>query len=332
MAISLMRTLSITWTAATFVVACGASAQGKTNPAAGFPSKPVRLLVASAPGGGTDINARMLGHGLTSAWSQQVVVDNRSGAGGTIATDILAKSQPDGQTLLFQSLGISYAPALYKNLPFDVKRDIAPVALVATQPFVMAVNAAVPAKSVAELIQLAKSTPGQIRYGSGGVGGASHLGTALFRAIAGIDIDHVPYKGTGPGVTALIGNEIQMLIVAMAAAVPQARTGRIRLLAVTGSRRSALMPELPTIQEAGLPGYSFDVWYGLFAPARTPRAIVLKINADTNDLLKDPETRKQFAKAGVEPLGGSVKEFENYMREEMARWAKVIHEAGIRAN
>jgi len=327
-----IRALPIAWAAATLVAAHGAGAQGKTSPADGFPNKPVRLLVASAPGGGTDINARMLGSGLTGAWSQQVVVDNRSGAGGTIATDILAKSQPDGYTLLFQSLGISYAPALYKSLPFDVRRDIAPVALVATQPFVMAVNAAVPAKSVAELIQLARKEPGHIRYGSGGVGGASHLGTALFRAIAGIDIVHVPYKGTGPGVTALLGNEIQMLIVAMASVEPQARTGRIRLLAVTGSKRSALMPELPTIQEAGLPGYSFDVWYGLFAPAKTPRAIVLKINADTSGFLKAPETRKQFAKANVEPLGGSVGEFGNYMNQEMARWAKVISEAGIRAN
>ncbi len=332
MTIPLTRALFMTLAAATFVAAHDACAQGKADPAAGFPVKPVRLLVASAAGGGTDINARMLAGGLTSAWSQQVVVDNRAGAGGTIATDILAKSQPDGYTLLFQSLGISYAPALYKNLPFDVKRDIVPVALIATQPFVMAVNAGVPAKSVAELIQLARKEPGQLRYGSGGVGGASHLGTALFRAIAGVDIVHVPYKGTGPGVTALIGNEIQMLIVAMAAAAPQAKAGRIRLLAVTGSKRSEIMPELPTIQEAGLPGYSFDVWYGLFAPAKTPRAIVQKINADSNAFLRNPETRKQFAKANVEPLGGSVEEFETYMREEMARWAKVIHDAGIRAN
>ena len=281
MAISSKRTLFIMLAAAALIAAHGAGAQGKSHPAAGFPIKPVRLLVASAPGGGTDINARMLAGGLTGAWSQQVVVDNRSGAGGTIATDILAKSQPDGYTLLFQSLGISYAPALYKNLPFDVRRDIAPVALVATQPFVMAVNAAVPAKSVAELIQLAKKEPGHVRYGSGGVGGASHLGTALFRAIAGIDIVHVPYKGTGPGVTALLGNEIQMLIVAMASVEQQARTGRIRLLAVTGSKRSAMMPELPTIREAGLPGYSFDVWYGLFAPAKTTTSSKLPRRANS---------------------------------------------------
>ncbi len=156
--------------------------------------------------------------------------------------------------------------------------------------------------------------------------------TALLLATAGIDITHVPYKGTGPAVTALLGNEVQMLIGAMASVAPQAKTGRVRLLAVTGARRSAMMPELPTIQEAGLPGYSFDVWYGLFAPAKTPRATVLKINADTNDFLKLPETRQQFSKADVEPMGGSVREFENYMRGEMARWAKVIHEAGIRAN
>lgn len=327
-----MRPLFLALTAATLIAAHGASAQGKAGADAGFPGKPVRLVVASAAGGGTDINARMLAGGLTGAWSQQVVVDNRAGAGGTIATDIVSKAQPDGHTLLFQSLGISYAPALYKNLPFDVARDIAPVALVAAQPFVMAVNAAVPAKSVAEFIQLAKKTPAEVRYGSGGVGGASHLGTALLLATAGIDITHVPYKGTGPAVTALLGNEVQMLIGAMASVAPQARTGRVRLLAVTGSRRSAMMPDLPTIQEAGLPGYSFDVWYGLFAPSKTPRAIVQKINADTNAFLNDPETRRQFAKADVEPMGGSVREFENYMRGEMARWAKVIHAAGIRAN
>lgn len=332
MAVSIARTLLVMLAAVPLFAAHGVSAQGKTHTGTAYPDKPVRLLVASAPGGGTDINARMLARGLTSIWSQQVVVDNRSGAGGTIATDILAKSQPDGYTLLFQSLGISYAPALYRQLPFDVSRDVAPVVLVATQPFVLAVNAAVPAKSVSELIQLAKKEPGQIRYGSGGVGGASHLGTALFRAMAGIDITHVPYKGTGPGVTALLGNEIQMLIVAMASAAPQAKTGRIRLLAVTGAKRSVMMPDLPTIREAGLPGYSFDVWYGLFAPAKTPRTIVRKINADTNTFLEKPETRKQFAKANVEPLGGSVRDFEGYMRAEMARWAKVIHDAGIRAN
>ncbi|MDP2241465.1 MAG: tripartite tricarboxylate transporter substrate binding protein [Burkholderiales bacterium] len=327
-----MKTLSIALAAATLIAAHGASAQGKSHSTAGFPVKPVRLLVASAAGGGTDINARMLAGGLTAAWTQQVVVDNRSGAGGTIATDIVAKSQPDGHTLLFQSLGISYAPALYKNLPFDVKRDIAPVALVAAQPFVMAVHPGVPAKSVAEFIQLAKKDPDQVRYGSGGVGGASHLGTALLLATAGINITHVPYKGTGPAVTALLGNEVQMLIGAMASVAPHAKSGRVRMLAVTGSKRSAMMPGLPTVREAGLPGYSFDVWYGLFAPAKTPRAIVQKINADTNAFLNDPETRKQFARADVEPMGGSVKAFEDYMKTEMLRWAKVINEAGIRAN
>ena len=318
--------------AAALIAAHGAGAQGQTSQAAGYPGKPVRLVVASAAGGGTDINARMLAGGLTAAWSQQVVVDNRSGAGGTIATDIVAKSQPDGHTLLFQSLGISYAPALYKNLPFDVQRDIAPVALAASQPFVMAVYPGVPAKSVAEFIQLAKKDPDQLRYGSGGVGGASHLGTALLLATAGINITHVPYKGTGPAVTALLGNEVQMLIGAMASIAPHAKTGRVRMLAVTGSRRSAMIPELPTVQEAGLSGYSFDVWYGLFAPAKTPRVIVQKINADANAFLENTETRKQFAKADVEPMGGSVKAFEDYLRAEMARWSRVIRDAGIRAN
>lgn len=325
MAHALTQTLAVV---VALALTAGAATQGNAAPA--FPDKPVRLVVASAPGGGTDIISRMLGHGLTDAWNQQVVVDNRSGAGGTIATDIVAKSQPDGYTLLFQGLGITYAPALYKTLPFDTNKDIAGVALVATQPFVMVVPASLPVKSVAEFIQLARSKPGEIRFGSGGIGGASHLGGELFRVEAKIDILHVPYKGTGPGVTAVLSGEIQMLLVGISTALPHAKANRIKMLGVTGAKRAAVAPDLPRIGEAGLPGYEFDVWYGLYAPGQTPRATVAKINADTNRFLKSAEATERFSRAGVEPLGGGVKEFAQYMRSEAKRWAEVIKAAGIK--
>jgi tripartite-type tricarboxylate transporter receptor subunit TctC len=297
-----------------------------------YPDKPVRLLIASAAGGGTDIIARLLGSKLTTIWGQQVVADNRPGGGGVIATDILTKAAPDGYTLLLQSVGISYGSALYKNLPFDVKRDVAAVTLVASQPFVLAVHPAVPAKSVAELIRHAKSKPGELRFGSGGVSGASHLGSELFRTVAGIDMVHVPYKGTGPGITALLGGEIHMLIVGVATVLQHAKSGKVRALGVTGAKRAPTMPDLPTVSEGGLSGYEFDVWYGLFAPAKTPRATLARINADTNRVLQEPETRQRFAGAGVEPAGGGMGEFTRYLHAEISKWAKVIREAGIRAD
>jgi tripartite-type tricarboxylate transporter receptor subunit TctC len=310
-----------------------ASAQtARTAKSTSYPDKPVRLLIASAAGGGTDIIARLLGNRLSEIWGQPVVADNRPGGGGVISTDILTKALPDGHTLLLQSVGISYAPALYKNLPFDVKRDIAAVALVASQPFVLAVHPSVPAKSVAELIRHAKARPGEVRFGSGGVSGASHLGSELFRTVAGLNMVHVPYKGTGPGMTALLGGEIHMLIVGVATVLPHAKSGKVRALGVTGARRVPAMPDLPTVAEDGLPGYAFDVWYGLFAPAKTPRAILARINADANKALQEAETRQRFAGAGVEPAGGSVEEFSGYLSAEIDKWARVIREAGIRAD
>lgn len=303
-----------------------------TAGAAAFPERPVRLLAASAAGGGTDIIARLLAQKLTDVWGQQAIVDNRPGGGGVIATDITAKAVPDGYTLLLQSVGISYAPALYKNLPFDVKRDITAVAIVGSQPFVLALHPSVPAKSVAELVALAKSKPGQLRFGSGGVSGASHLGSELFRVTAGVDMVHVPYKGTGPSTTALISGEVQMGIAGVSTMLPHAKSGKVRALAVTGAKRSPAVPELPTIAENGLPGYAFDVWYGVFATAKVPRAILGKINADINTALRDAETAKRFAAAGVDLIGGSVEDSNKYLQSEMIKWSKVIREAGIKAD
>lgn len=331
MKITISRTLLLVISA----LLCGAAASelhAQNAKGATYPDKPVRLLIASAAGGGTDIIARLLGNKLTAIWGQQVVADNRPGGGGVIATDILTKAAPDGYTLLLQSVGISYASALYKNLPFDVKRDVAAVSMVASQPFVLAVHPSLPAKSVAELIRYAKSRPGEVRFGSGGVSGASHLGSELFRTVAGIDMVHVPYKGTGPGITALLGGEIHMLIVGVATVLPHAKSGKVRALGVTGAKRAPAMPDLPTVAEGGLPGYEFDVWYGLFAPAKTPRATLARINADANKVLQDPETRQRLAGAGVEAVGGGMDDFTRYLHTEISKWAKVIREAGIRAD
>ena len=300
--------------------------------AATFPERPVRLLAASAAGGGTDIIARLLAQKLTEVWGQQAIVDNRPGGGGVIATDITAKAVADGYTLLLQSVGISYAPALYKNLPFDVKRDITAVTIVGTQPFVLALHPSVAAKSVAELVTLAKSKPGQLRFASGGVSGASHLGSELFRVTAGVDMVHVPYKGTGPGTTALLTGEVQMAIAGVSTILPHAKSGKVRALAVTGAKRSPAAPDLPTVAENGLPGYAFDVWYGVFATSKTPRVTLNKINADINKALRDTETIRRFAGAGVDLIGGSVEESNKYLQSEMTKWAKVIREAGIKAD
>ena len=300
--------------------------------AATFPERPVRIIAASAAGGGTDIIARLLAQKLTDVWAQQAIVDNRPGGGGVIATDIVAKAPPDGYALLLQSVGISYAPALYKNLPFDVKRDITAVTLVGSQPFVLAVHPSLPAKSVAELVRLAKAKPGEIRFASGGVSGASHLGSELFRVVAGVNMVHVPYKGTGPGVTALLTGEVHMAIAGVSTMLPHAKSGKVRALAVTGAKRSPAAPDLPTVAENGLPGYAFDVWYGLFAPAKTPPAVLNKINADANAALRDAETARRFAAGGVDVIGGSVEESNKYLQAEMVKWAKVIREAGIKAD
>lgn len=300
--------------------------------AAGFPERPVRMVAASAAGGGTDIIARLLAQKLTDVWGQQAIVDNRPGGGGVIATDIVTKALPDGHTLLLQSVGIAYAPALYKKLPFDVKRDITAVTIVGSQPFVVAVHPGLPVKSVAELVALAKAKPGQLRFASGGVSGASHLGSELFRVTAGVDMVHVPYKGTGPGTTALISGEVQMGIAGVGTILPHAKSGKLRALAVTGAKRSPAAPDLPTVAENGLPGYAFDVWYGLFAPSKTPRATLAQINAGTTKALADAETAKRFAGAGVDLIGGSVEDSNKYLQAEMSKWSKVIREAGIKAD
>ena len=319
-----MRRKNLVWN---IVPLFAAAALAQAQP---YPHKPARMIVPFAPGGGTDIIARLIAQDLTQAWGQSVVVDNRGGGGGTIGTQMAAKSNPDGYTMMLCSLGFSYAPALYSNLPYDTEKDLLPISLVATQPFVYVVIPSLGANSMQELIALAKAKPGEIRYGSGGSGGSSHLGTELLRVMTGIELVHVPYKGTGPALTAMLGGEIQMQLIGISSVVPHMKSGRMRALAVSGAKRSAAAPEVPTVAESGVAGYAFDVWYGMLFPAGTPRAIVAKVNTEINRVLKLPVLAQRFAAVGLEPAGNTPEEFTKMIRSEIVKWRKVVTAAKIR--
>ena len=318
--------------AAAFVTT-GYAQRAVVEDARSYPSKPIRMVVPSAPGGGTDIIARLIGQGLQEAWGQTVVVDNRGGAGGIPGVALVANnSAPDGYTMLLGSNGhLSFAPAIRTKLPFDPQKDITTVSLVANQPFVVVVAPSVPANSMQELIALAKSRPGTLRYASGGSGTSSHLGTELLQLNAGMTLQHIPYKGTGPGMTALLGGEIQVVLVGLAVVLPyvKAKSDKLKVLAVTGAKRAAIAPEIPTIAESGVPGYEFDVWYGMVFPGRTPQPLVLKANAEIVRLLKSPAVRDRFTSLGLEPLGSTPEEFRDQIRREIPRWHKVVKEAKI---
>jgi tripartite-type tricarboxylate transporter receptor subunit TctC len=298
-----------------------------------FPSRPLRIVVPSAPAGGTDIVARLIAQGLTERLQQSVVVDNRGGAGGIPAVGTVAKSTtPDGYTLMVASNGhLTFGPALYRNLPYDPQKDLAPVMMLASQPFVVATSAALPAATLKEFIALAKAKPGAITYGSGGSGSATHLGTAMLESLAGISLLHVPYKGSGIATTALMTNEIQVLLVGLATVLPQMAAGRLKVLGVTTVKRSPAAPEIPTVAEAGVPGYEFDVWYGMVAPAATPRAVISRLHREVFALMERPALRERFAGAGLEPLRGTPEEFAARMRLELPKWREVVRTANIRA-
>lgn len=301
--------------------------------AAGYPNRPIRLVVPSAPGGGTDIVARLIGQGLGESWGQTLVVDNRGGAGGIPAVTLVAKgSAADGYTMLLGSNGhVSFAPAIYRKLAFDPRTDLAPSSLVANQTFVVAAASSLPAANLQEFIALAKKSPGKLSYGSGGVGTASHLGTELLRMTGGFTLLHVPYKGTGPGMTALMGGEIQILLVGLATVLPhlKAKSDKLKVYAVTSAKRAPAAPNIPTVAEAGLPGYEFDVWYGMVFPGGTPRAIVSKTSTEIVRLLKTPAIRERFSAAGLEPLGNTPDEFAAQIRGEIPKWHKVAREGNI---
>jgi tripartite-type tricarboxylate transporter receptor subunit TctC len=295
-----------------------------------YPSKPIRLVVPSAPGGGTDIIARLIAQALTDAWGQTVVVDNRGGGGGSVGVTLVAKAQPDGHTMLLGSVGhLTFTPVVRAGLSYDPEKDIEPISIAANQPFLIAVHPGVPAKSIKELLALAKKRPGEIKYGSGGPGAASHLAIALLELQTGVSMLHVAYKGSNPALTAVMGGEIEVAAAGLATILPHTKSGKAIALAVTGSKRAQIAPEIPTVAESGVPGYAFDVWYGLVFTGGTPPAIVNKANAEIVNALKSPELNRRFLATGVEPLTSTPEEFKSRIAREIASWRKVAKAANI---
>jgi tripartite-type tricarboxylate transporter receptor subunit TctC len=327
-----MRELIIAAVSVAAAMMSPALAQTAQRAAASYPNKAIRLVVPAAPGGGTDIIARMIAQGLTDAWGQTVVVDNRGGAGGTAGVTIVAKqSAADGHTMLLGSVGhLSFAPAVRPNLGYDSQKDLTPISLAAVQPFVVAASNALPAASIKELMALAKARPATITYGSGGTGSASHLGVELLMINGGFKLLHIPYKGSSPAITALMSGELNVALAGLATVLPHARSGKLKALAVTGAKRAQIAPEVPTVAESGVPGYEFDVWYGLVFPGGTPQPIVKKTHAEVVKQLKSPEVSTRFASAGVEPQTNTPEQFAELIRREVVTWSKVAKAANIR--
>ncbi|HSQ02609.1 MAG TPA: tripartite tricarboxylate transporter substrate binding protein [Burkholderiales bacterium] len=298
-------------------------------PAQIYPTQPIRIVVGFQAGGGVDMSARTIGKYLSESLGQSVVVDNKPGASGNIGASFVAKSAPDGYTLLMSNSTIA-TPGLFVNLPFDVMRDLVPITLVAIGPSVLAVHPSLPVRSVKELVTLAKARPKQLAYGSGGVGNVTHLEMELLNAVVGMQLVHVPYKGSAPSVIALISGEVQLLFTSVPAALSQIKAGRMRPLAVSTLRRSAALPQVPTIDESGVPGYDAASWYGLFAPAGTPNNVVTRVSSDTVKVMSAADIKEKFASDGFEPAGTTPQDFSKFLSAELVKWANAIRTAGIK--
>ena len=297
-----------------------------------WPVRPLRIIVPQSAGGSTDFTARLVASKMNEYLGQQAVVDNRPGAGSIIGTDLVAKANPDGYTILVVASSITLNPTLHKKLPFDPIRDLAPVTVLSAFPNMLAVHPALPAKSVQELIALAKAKPGQINYGSSGAATGTHLSAELFKLMTGTDMVHVPYRGGAPAVTALLGGQVQLNFATIPSVLPHVRANRLRALGVTTAKRSPAAPEVPTIAEAGVPGYDHGPWNGMLVPARTPAPIVNRLNAAAAKAIHLPEVKSALAQEGAEPVGNRPEEFGKMIREETVKWAKVIKAANITAD
>jgi tripartite-type tricarboxylate transporter receptor subunit TctC len=310
-------------------ISAGALAQGS---ATDFPSRPIRLIVPFAPGGGNDNVARTIGKQLTAVLGQGVVVDNRAGAGGTIGAEVVARAKPDGYTLFLGGVG-SHAinPNLQKNLPYDPIKDFSPIILLARAPMVLVAHPKLKLHTVQELIAMAKAEPGVLNYASNGTGSSSHLAAAMFTSMADINMVHVPYKGLSPALTDLIAGTVPIMFSSVVAILPHVKDGTLVALGVTSDKRMPLLPNVPTIAESGVPGYETSSWYGILAPANTPRDIVLKLNAALNKALADPEIQKSLSLDGAQPVGGTPEEFAAHIKREKERLGAVIVKAGITA-
>jgi tripartite-type tricarboxylate transporter receptor subunit TctC len=295
-----------------------------------YPNRPIRFIVPFPPGGGNDIVGRLVANGLNEAFGVPVVVDNRGGAGGTIGTAILSKAPADGYTMLINNISLAVNATLFAKLPYDTLNDLGPVTLLGRQANLLVVPVAVQANSVQDLLALARAKPGSINYGSGGVGTASHLSTELLKLMTGTDMVHVPYKGLGPALVDLVGARVQLIISTMASALPLVKGGKLKPLAVTTAERSSFFPDLPTMDEAGVPGYEFSTWYGLLVPAGTPGPVVERLNAVTVQVLRFDPLRQRFSAQGLEATPSSADAFAAYLRSEVGKWGKVVKASGAR--
>jgi tripartite-type tricarboxylate transporter receptor subunit TctC len=305
-----------------------ASLAAGTSFAQSYPSKPVRLIVPFAPGGPADIQARLIGPKLTEAWGQPVVVENRAGANTIIATELTARADPDGHTVLVVSAGFAINVSLYAKLPYDSLRDFAPVTQLTSGPAIVVVHPSLPARSVKELIQLARSRPGQLTYASAGL--PSQLAVELFKVMTGTDLVHVPYKGAAPAMIDLIAGHVQVSFPTIIGAFSHVQAGRLRALATTGAKRAPAAPDLPTMTEAGVPGYEAANWFGTVVPAKTPTAIVAKLSQEIARMLRLPDARERLLVQGMEPTSSTPEEFSAYIRSEMTKWAKVVKASGAK--
>jgi tripartite-type tricarboxylate transporter receptor subunit TctC len=298
-----------------------------------YPTRQITMLVGFAPGGGTDTTSRIIAKRLGDALGQPVSVENRPGAGGNIAQEMLGRAAPDGHTLMLSSLpSLAVAPHLVAKLPYDPLKDFAPIIMAVAFPNVLVVHAAVPANTLAEFVKLAKDRPGQINYGSSGIGGAGHLAGELFRMMAKVELVHVPYKGGAPATTDLLAGQVAAIFASPVSVLPHIKSGRLRALATTGAKRALTMPELPTIAESGYPGYEAINWYGFTAPVKTPKEIVARLHKELFAILSDASIREQLLSHGMEPAPGTSEEFARYIRSEHATWGRVVKEAKITAN
>jgi len=323
------RGTRITWAALILFFALAATVHGAAQD---YPARPVRMVAAFAPGGSVDVVARLLAQKLTESWGQQVVVDNRPGAGGNVSAEIVARAPNDGHTIYICSASFVVNPSLYAKTPYDPVRDFAPVSLVSRVQNVLVAHPGLPARSVKELVALAKAKPGQIHYASTGSGTSGHLVMELFKSMTGIDLVHVPYKVIGQAQADLMGGQVSLWFPTAPGALPHIQAGRMRALAVAGAKRSLSFPELPTVSEAGVPGFEASTWYALLAPANTPRNIVAKVNGDVARILKQPEVHGRLTAMAIEIVGGSPEELARHIRSEIPKWARVVKQSGARVD
>ncbi len=321
-----VRRLGFVAPVACIAVLCGTACASELR----YPTKPIRIIIPTAPGGGSDVMVRMLGNKFTETWGQQVVVDHRAGAGMTIGIDLTAKATPDGHTMAVVNPSHAINATLMSHLPYDPIRDLTSVTVTSTQPYAVCVTNSLAAKNVKDVIALAKAKPRELNFASSGPGSASHLAGEMFIAMAGVQMTHIPYKGTGSAMPDLVSGRAHFYINPMLAMISQIQAGRIRLLAVTSPKRISTMPDVPTVAESGLPGYEATSWYMLILPSKTPQAIVSKIHAETVKGLKSPDVVDALARGGSEPLANSQREAAEFLKVEIARWGKVIKQAKVK--